>query len=237
MMPDDAVLGLGPAEWDAVRLSLRIAAVATLASLPLALLVAYALARWRFWGRAALNGLVHLPLILPPVVTGYILLQLYGRRGPVGAWLEQSFGIVLSFQWTGAALAAAVMAFPLMVRALRLAIEAVDDGLLDAAATLGASKPWVFVTITLPLILHGIIAGAILGFAKALGEFGATITVVGAIPKQTQTIASSIYIFLQTPDGGAVAQRLAAVSICIAIGALLASEWLARRTARWVKGR
>lgn len=237
MTGDAMILGLGPAEWQAVRLSLLVAATATLASLPLALLVAYALARWRFWGREILNGLVHLPLILPPVVTGYILLQLFGRRGMVGAWLENSFGIVLSFQWTGAALAAGVMAFPLMVRALRLAIESVDSGVMDAAATLGASRPWVFLTITLPLILPGVIAGVILGFAKALGEFGATITFVGAIPGQTQTIASSIYIFLQTPDGGAVAHRLAAVSIIIAVGALLVSEWLARRAAKWVGGR
>lgn len=237
MTPDSPSFGLGPTEWQAVRLSVQVALVATFASLPFALLVAYALARWRFWGREALNALVHLPLILPPVVTGYILLRVFGRRGAVGAWLEDSFGIVLAFQWTGAALAAAVMAFPLMVRALRLSIEAVDSGVLDAAATLGASKGWVFATITLPLILPGIIAAAILGFAKGLGEFGATITFVGAIPGQTQTIASGIYVLLQTPDGAGMANRLAAVSFAIAIGALLASEWVGRRAARWVGGR
>lgn len=226
---------LGPQEWQAVRLSMQVALVAMLASLPMALLVAYALARWRFWGREMLNGLVHLPLILPPVVTGYILLHLFGRRGAVGAWLEQA-GIVLSFHWTGAALAASVMAFPLMVRALRLSIEAVDGRTLEAAASLGASKPWVFATITLPLILPGIIAAAILGFAKALGEFGATITFVGAIPGQTQTIPSSIYIAMQTPDGGPMAARLVAISIALAIGALLASEWLARRAGKWAGG-
>jgi molybdate transport system permease protein len=231
-MIDAAAPWLGDAEWQAVRLSMQVALVAMLASLPLALLVAYALARWQFWGREVLNGLVHLPLILPPVVTGYILLQLFGRRGAVGAWLEQ-LGIVLSFHWTGAALAAAVMAFPLMVRALRLSIEAVDGKTLAAAASLGASKPWVFATITLPLILPGMIAAAILGFAKALGEFGATITFVGAIPGQTQTIPSSIYIYMQTPDGGPMAARLVAISIALAIGALLASEWLARRATKW----
>jgi molybdate transport system permease protein len=232
---DAAAPWLWPAEWQAVRLSMQVALVAMLASLPVALLVAYALARWRFWGREVLNGLVHLPLILPPVVTGYILLQLLGRRGAVGVWLDQ-MGIVLSFHWTGAALAASVMAFPLMVRALRLSIEAVDGKTLAAAASLGASKPWVFATITLPLILPGIIAAAILGFAKALGEFGATITFVGAIPGQTQTIPSSIYIYMQTPDGGPMAARLVAISIALAIGALLASEWLARRAGKWAGG-
>lgn len=224
---------LSPQEWQAVHLSVQVSFAAMLASLPLALFVAYALARWRFWGREVLNGLVHLPLILPPVVTGYILLHLFGRRGAIGAWLEQTLGIVLSFNWTGAALAAAVMAFPLMVRALRLSIEAVDGKTLAAAASLGASKPWVFATITLPLILPGLSAAAILGFAKALGEFGATITFVGAIPGQTQTIPSSIYIFLQTPGGGPMAMKLVIISVALAIGALLASEWLARRTGRW----
>lgn len=235
-MDGGAIFGLGAEEWQAVRLSVQVALLAVLASLPLALLVAYALARWRFWGHGALNVVVHLPLILPPVVTGYILLVVFGRRGPVGAWLEASFGIVLSFHWTGAALAAGVMAFPLMVRALRLSIAAVDSKTLAAAATLGASKPWVFATITLPLIVPGVIAGAILGFAKALGEFGATITFVGAIPGQTQTIPSSIYIFLQSPDGAAMAARLAAVSVALAIGALALSEWAGRRAAKWAGG-
>lgn len=178
---------LTPDEWRAVALSLRVSFWATLASLPPGILVAYALARGRFRGRQILNGLVHLPLILHPVVTGYLLLMTFGRRGLVGHYLDQWFGLVFAFRWTGAALAAAVMAFPLMVRAIRLAIEAVDPKLEQAAGTLGASKPWVFLTVTLPLILPGIIAGAIIAFAKAMGEFGATITFVSNIPGHTQT--------------------------------------------------
>jgi molybdate transport system permease protein len=232
----DAAGWLGPDEWQAVRLSLQVAAWATFASLPLALLAAYALARWSFWGKSLLNGIVHLPLILPPVVTGYILLRVFGRRGVLGGWLEDAFGIVLSFHWTGAALAAAVMAFPLTVRAIRLSIEAIDTRIESSAATLGASPIWVFATITLPLALPGIIAGAILGFAKALGEFGATITFVGAIPGQTQTIPSAIYVFLQSPDGGQGALRLVVLSVVIAMTALIASEWVARRAAAWVRG-
>ena len=232
----DAASWLGPEEWQAVRLSLQVAAWATAASLPWALLAAYALARWSFWGKSLLNGIVHLPLILPPVVTGYILLRVFGRRGVLGGWLEDAFGIVLSFHWTGAALAAAVMAFPLTVRAIRLSIEAIDTRTEDSAATLGATPVWVFVTITLPLALPGIIAGAILGFAKALGEFGATITFVGAIPAQTQTIPSAIYVFLQSPGGGQGALRLVILSIVIAMTALIASEWVARRAAVWARG-
>lgn len=228
---------LGPAQWQAVMLSLRVSFWATLASLPLGLFTAYALARWRFPGRQLLNGLVHLPLILPPVVTGYVLLLAFGRRGPVGQWLDESFGIVLAFNWTGAALAAAVMAFPLMVRAMRLAIEAVDPRLEQAANTLGAGPAWVFTTITLPLILPGVIAGTILAFAKAMGEFGATITFVSNIPGQTQTIPSAIYAFLQVPGGEPMAARLAIVSVVIAMGALLLSEVLARRVARRIAGR
>ena len=228
---------LGPAQWQAVMLSLRVSFWATLASLPLGLFTAYALARWRFPGRQLLNGLVHLPLILPPVVTGYVLLLAFGRRGPVGQWLDESFGIVLAFNWTGAALAAAVMAFPLMVRAMRLAIEAVDPRLEQAANTLGAGPAWVFTTITLPLILPGIIAGTILAFAKAMGEFGATITFVSNIPGQTQTIPSAIYAFLQVPGGEPMAARLAIVSVVIAMAALLLSEVLARRVARRIAGR
>lgn len=226
---------LGPAEWQAVRLSLRVGLVATLASLPLGILTAYALARWSFPGKQLLNGLVHLPLILPPVVTGYLLLLTFGRRGAVGQWLEQ-FGIVFSFRWTGAALAAAVMAFPLMVRAIRLAIEAIDPKLEAAAGTLGASPLWVFLTVTLPLMLPGVIAGAILAFAKASGEFGATITFVSNIPGQTQTVPSAIYAFLQVPGGEAAAGRLVVVSIVIAMAALLMSEYLARRVGRRVAG-
>ncbi len=227
---------LGPAEWQAVRLSVRVAFWATLASLPFGILVAYALARWRFPGRQVLNGIVHLPLVLPPVVTGYLLLVTFGRRGTVGQFLEEWFGIVLAFRWTGAAVAAAVMAFPLMVRAIRLAIEAVDPKLEAAASTLGASRPWVFVTVTLPLILPGIVAGSILAFAKAIGEFGATITFVSNIPGQTQTIPSAIYAFLQVPGGQEAAQRLVLVAVVIAMAALFLSEFVGRRVARMVSG-
>jgi molybdate transport system permease protein len=225
-------LELTPAEWDAVRLSIRVSIWATLASLPAGIAVAYVLARKEFWGKAALNGLVHLPLILPPVVTGYLLLLTFGRRGPAGAFLYEHFGIVFAFRWTGAALACAVMAFPLMVRAIRLSIEAVDRKLEAAAGTLGASPLWVFATDTLPLILPGIIAGMILAFAKAMGEFGATITFVSNIPGETQTLPSAIYTFTQVPGGSAGAMRLTLVSIVIAMGALIASEALARRVTR-----
>lgn len=228
---------LGPEEWQAVVLSLRVAFWATVLSLPFGILVAYALARWRFPGHSLLNGLVHLPLILPPVVTGYLLLLTFGRRGPVGEFLEQTFGIVLAFRWTGAALAAAVMAFPLMVRAIRLSIEAVDPKLEQAAATLGASKLWVFWTVTLPLILPGVLAGAVLAFAKAMGEFGATITFVSNIPGETRTLPSAIYAFLQVPGGEASVWRLVIVSVVIALGALAASEVLARRVQARVRGR
>lgn len=227
---------LSPEEWRAVALSLRVSAVATVLSLPLGILVAYALARWQFRGRQLLNGLVHLPLILPPVATGYLLLITFGRKGYVGQWLDQWFGIVLAFRWTGAALAAAVMAFPLMVRAIRLAVEAVDPKLEEAAATLGAPRLWVFATVTLPLILPGIIAGAILAFAKAMGEFGATITFVSNIPGQTQTLPSAIYAFLQVPGGDDQAFRLVLVAIAIAMAALLLSEWVSRAVARRISG-
>jgi molybdate transport system permease protein len=227
---------LGPAEWQAVRLSLRVAFWATLASLPLGIFVAYALARWDFWGKQLLNGIVHLPLILPPVVTGYLLLITFGRRGPVGEFLDQWFGIILSFRWTGAAVAAAIMAFPLMVRAIRLSIEAVDPKLEAAASTLGAARIWVFATVTLPLILPGIITGAILAFAKAIGEFGATITFVSNIPGQTQTIPSAIYAFLQVPGGQDQATRLVIIAVLIAMAALVLSEYLARRVAKRVAG-
>ena len=228
---------LSPDEWRAVVLSLRVSLWATLASLPLGVLVAHLLARRQFPGKQLLNGLVHLPLILPPVVTGYLLLLTFGRKGPVGGILDQWFGIVFAFRWTGAALAAAIMAFPLMVRAIRLAIEAVDPKLEQAAATLGASRPWVFATVTLPLILPGIIAGAILAFAKAMGEFGATITFVSNIPGQTQTLPSAIYAFLQVPGGDATAARLVWVAVGIAMAALLVSEWVARVVARRISGR
>ncbi|MCU0905966.1 MAG: molybdate ABC transporter permease subunit [Rhodobacteraceae bacterium] len=227
---------LSPAEWQAVALSLRVSFWATLVSLPFGILAAYALARWTFPGKQVLNGLVHLPLILPPVVTGYLLLIVFGRRGYVGQFLDQWFGIVLAFRWTGAALAAAVMAFPLMVRAIRLAIEAVDPKLEQAAGTLGASPPWVFLTVTLPLCLPGIIAGSILAFAKAMGEFGATITFVSNIPGQTQTLPSAIYTFLQVPGGQGDAARLVVVAIVVAMAALLLSEWISRAVARRIAG-
>ncbi|MDN5848935.1 MAG: molybdate ABC transporter permease subunit [Nitrococcus sp.] len=224
---------LGPEEWRAVELSLRVSLLATFASLPLGIFVAYALARWQFPGKQLLNGIVHLPLILPPVVTGYLLLLTLGTKGPVGSILQE-FGIVFAFRWTGAALAAGTMAFPLMVRAIRLSIEAVDPRLEDASATLGASPPWVFVTVTLPLILPGIVAGSILAFAKAMGEFGATITFVSNIPGQTRTIPSAIYAFLQVPGKEDAALRLVLVSVIIAMAALLASELVAQRIAKWI---
>ena len=227
---------LTPDEWRAVALSLRVSFWATVVSLPLGVLVAYALARWRFPGRQVLNGLVHLPLILPPVVTGYLLLVTFGRKGFVGQYLDQWFGIVFAFRWTGAALAAAVMAFPLMVRAIRLAIEAVDPRLEQAAGTLGASRAWVFATVTLPLMLPGIVAGMILAFAKAMGEFGATITFVSNIPGQTQTLPSAIYAALQVPGGEGTAARLVWVAIVIAMAALLLSEWVSRAVARRISG-
>ena len=222
-------LGLGPDEWNAVRLSLKVASWATLASLPAGVAVALLLARVEFWGKLLVNGLVHLPLVLPPVVTGYLLLLAFGRRGPAGAFLAEHFGIVFSFRWTGAALACAVMGFPLMVRAIRLSIEAVDRRLEAAAGALGANSLFVFATITLPLILPGVIAGMILSFAKAMGEFGATITFVSNIPGETQTLPSAIYTFTQVPGGEAGALRLTLVSIAISMAALVASEALARR--------
>jgi molybdate transport system permease protein len=219
---------LSPEEWTAVRLSLWVASAATVFSLPVGLAVAVALARGRFWGRTLLNGFVLLPLILPPAATGYILLILFGRRGPIGAFLAEHLGLVFSFRWTGAALACGVMGFPLMVRAIRLSVEAVDKRLEEAAGTLGANRAWVFVTVTLPLIVPGILTGMVLAFAKAMGEFGATITFVSNIPGETQTLPSAIYTFTQVPGGDAGAFRLTLVSIAIAMLALGASEVLAR---------
>lgn len=227
--------GLSEEAWTAVLLSLRIASVATLASLPFGILVALLLARGRFPGKTLVDGLVHLPLVLPPVVTGYALLLLFGRRGPIGAFLADSFGIVLSFRWTGAALAAAVMSFPLMVRAIRLSIEAVDRRLERAAGTLGAGPVAVFFTVTLPLALPGVLVGSVLAFAKALGEFGATITFVSNIPGETRTISAEIYTLTQTPDGDAEALRLAIVAAVLALAALIVSELLQRRATRAVK--
>lgn len=227
-------LVLSDAEWTAIRLSLRVSLVAMLASLPFAIAIAMVLARGRFWGKSILNGIVHLPLILPPVVTGFLLLILFGKRGPIGAFLAEYTGIVFSFRWTGAALACAVMAFPLMVRSIRLSIEAVDRRLEQAAATLGAGPSWVFLTVTLPLVLPGIIAGMILAFAKAMGEFGATITFVSNIPGETQTLSSAIYTFTQVPGGDAGAFRLTLISIVISMAALMVSEVLANLAAKKV---
>ena len=219
-------------EVTAIRLSLKVAFWAMLCSLPIAVAVALLLARGRFWGRSLLNVFVHLPLVMPPVVTGYILLLLFGRRGPIGHALEQGLGIVFAFRWTGAALAGAVMAFPLMVRAIRLSVDAVDRRLEAAAGTLGASPLWVFLTVTLPLIFPGIIAGMVLSFARSLGEFGATITFVSNIPGETQTIPLAIYALTQVPSGDIGALRLTIVSVAISIAALLSAELMAERATR-----
>lgn len=227
-------LAVSDAEWTAILLSLRVATVAMICSLPFALAVAMLLARGRFWGKTLLNGLVHMPLILPPVVTGFLLLLAFGRRGVLGAFFADYFGLVFSFRWTGAALACGVMGFPLMVRSIRLSIEAVDRKLEDAATTLGASPLWVFATVTLPLIIPGIIAGMILAFAKAMGEFGATITFVSNIPGETQTLSAAIYTFTQVPGGDAGAMRLTIISIVISMAALIFSELLAAFAARRV---
>jgi molybdate transport system permease protein len=223
-------------ELTAIRLSLRVGVWATLGSLPIGLVIAMLLARGRFWGRALLNVMVHLPLVMPPVVTGYLLLILFGRRGVLGEFLADNFGIVFAFRWTGAALASAVMGFPLMVRSMRLSIDGVDRRLEDAAATLGANRVWVWLTVTLPLILPGIIAGMILAFARALGEFGATITFVSNIPGETQTLPTAIYTFLQVPGGETGALRLTIVSIAISVAALFASEAVAQRATRRAAG-
>jgi molybdate transport system permease protein len=230
------VFSLTPDEWTAVALSLRIAVVATVVALPFGIAIAWLLARKNFWGKALLDGLVHLPLVLPPVVTGYLLLIWFGRRGLIGSFLADTFGIVFSFRWTGAALACGVMGFPLLVRAIRLSTEAVDARLEDASRTLGASPFRVFRTVTLPLALPGIIAGMVLCFAKALGEFGATITFVSNIPGETQTLSSAIYTYLQVPGGDASAARLVVVAIVISLIALVSSEWLARRAGTRLHG-
>ncbi len=230
------MLDLSPQDWVAVQLSLRIAVVATVVALPFGIAIAYVLARKSFWGKSLLDAVVHLPLVLPPVVTGYLLLITLGRRAPVGAWLADHLGIVFSFRWTGAALACGVMAFPLVVRPIRLSLEAIDARLEDAAATLGANGFWKIFTVTLPLALPGIIAGAMLGFAKALGEFGATITFVSNIPGETQTISAAIYTLTQVPDGDRAAMQLVIVAIVISFAALIASEWFARRAAARLHG-
>jgi molybdate transport system permease protein len=227
------VFELSPQDWTAVALSLRVAAVSTVVALPFGIAIATLLARKDFWGKSLVDAIVLLPLVLPPVVTGYLLLITFGRKAPVGAFLADHFGIVFSFRWTGAALACGIMAFPLMVRAIRLSIEAIDRRLEDAAATLGANRVWLFLTITLPLALPGIIAGMMLAFARALGEFGATITFVSNIPGETQTISAAIYTLTQVPGGDSAALSLVTVAVIISLAALIASEWLARRaTAR-----
>ncbi|MCJ7996217.1 molybdate ABC transporter permease subunit [Rhizobium cremeum] len=218
-------------ETTAMLLSLKVAGTAVAFSLPFGVLIAWLLSRREFYGKTLLNGLVHLPLIMPPVVTGYLLLITFGRRGAVGAFLDQWFGLVFSFRWTGAALAAGVMGFPLLVRSIRLSLDAVDRKLEAAASTLGASPAWVFVTVTLPLILPGIAAGTVLAFAKAMGEFGATITFVSNIPGETQTLASAIYTYTQVPGGDLQAMRLTLISIAVSLVALVASEILSRRLA------
>lgn len=223
------MLNLSPAEWTAVELSLRIAIVATACALPFGIAIGWLLARKKFWGKTLLDGLVYLPLVLPPVVTGYLLLISFGRRGPIGAFLADHFGIVFSFRWTGAALSCGVMGFPLMIRPIRLALEAIDSRLEDAAATLGANPFLVFLTVTLPLALPGVIAGVVMCFARALGEFGATITFVSNIPGETQTISAAIYTLTQVPGGDAAAGGLVLVAIALSLIALIAAEWVARR--------
>jgi molybdate transport system permease protein len=232
----DWLTQLSPEEVSAIRLSLRVALWAMLGSLPPGIVVALVLARGRFWGKSLLDGIVHLPLVMPPVVTGYVLLLLFGKRGPLGRFFAEAFGIVFAFRWTGAALACAVMGFPLMVRAIRLSLEAVDRRLEDAAGTLGAAPLWVFLIVTLPLMLPGIIAGMILSFARSFGEFGATITFVSNIPGETQTLPSAIYTFTQVPGGDAAAMRLTLISIAVSMAALVAAELLARRIGRRLSG-
>ena len=225
------MLGFSGDDLRAIELSLRIAVVATVASLPFGIAVAYALARWRFPGKALVNGLVHLPLVLPPVVTGYVLLLTFGRRGLLGGVLAD-LGIVLSFRWTGAALACAIMGFPLMVRAMRLSFESIDTRLEAAAGTLGANGIWRFALVTLPLAIPGLFTGAILAFARSLGEFGATITFVSNIPGETQTIAAAIYTDVQSPDGDVGALRLTLVSVVISLTAVIVSDVLQRGVER-----
>ena len=234
---ETTLLDLGPIDWMAIRLSLKVALWATFLSLPLAVYVAILLARGQFWGKQALNILVHLPLIMPPVVTGYLLLIVFGRNAAVGQFLENSIGLVLAFKWTGAVLAAAIMAFPLMVRSIRLAVENIDPNLEEAARTLGASPVMVLISVTLPLMLPGIVAGAVLAFAKALGEFGATITFVSNIEGQTQTLPSAIYSFLQMPGGDQSALSLVGIAVLISVFALVASEILGASVRARVGGR
>jgi molybdate transport system permease protein len=227
---------LSDTERDALMLSLKVSLWGVGLSLPLGILVAALLARTEFWGKSLVNGVIYLPLVLPPVVTGYFLLILFGRRGPIGQFLLDTFGVSLSFRWTGAALASAVMGFPLLVRAVRLSIEMVDQKLEQAAATLGANAIWIFLTVTLPLTIPGILAGFFLSFGRSLGEFGATITFVSNIPNETQTLPLAIYTFTQVPGGDAPAMRLAVISIVLSLVALVASDLLARQATRRITG-
>jgi molybdate transport system permease protein len=223
---------LSPQDWTVIGLSLKVSLVAVAAMLPVAFALAWILARWRFPGKLLLDALVHLPLVVPPVVTGWLLLLLFGINGPIGSRLDQWFGITLLFRWTGAALAAAIMAMPLMVRAMRLSIESVDRRLEQAAQTLGASPLHTFLSISLPLSLPGVLAGAMLGFARSIGEFGATITFVSDIPGETRTLPIAIYAALQVPGAEAAVSRFAVISVLLSLGALLMSELLARRVAK-----
>ena len=228
--------GLSPDEWEILRLSLKVAFWSVVWSLPIALATAMLLARCKFPGKSVFDAIVHLPLVLPPVVVGYFLLLAFGRRGPLGIVLEEYLGVVVAFRWTGAAIAAAVMGFPLMVRAMRLSIEAIDNGLEAAARTLGASRWRVFMTITLPLALPGVVTGALLSFARGLGEFGATITFVSNIPGETSTLPLAIYAQTQVPGGDGAALRLSVIAIVLSLLALMFSEWLVQRTQRHARG-
>ena len=230
------MFALSADEWAVIGLSLKVAFWSVLCSLPLALATAWLLARTRFYGKSLFDALVHLPLVLPPVVIGYFLLLLLGRRGPLGALLDEYFGIVFAFRWSGAAVAAAIMGFPLMVRAIRLSIEAIDSGLEDAARTLGATRLRVFFTITLPLALPGVFTGTLLSFARSLGEFGATITFVSNIPGETQTLPLASYTLTQVPGGDAAALRLSLIAIVLSVLALMVSEWLVRRSQQRARG-
>ena len=223
------MFALTPFEIGAIQLSLMVAGLALLGCLPIGLLAAWVLARCDFYGKSLLNGFIHLPLVLPPVVVGYLLLVLFGKQGALGRWLWETFEVSIAFSWKGAAVAAGIMAFPLMVRSIRLSLELVDTGLEDAARTLGASPKWVFITITLPLILPGLLTGTILTFARSLGEFGATITFVSNIPGETQTLPLALYSLTQAPDGDLGALRLVVISVVISLAALIASEALSRR--------
>jgi molybdate transport system permease protein len=225
---------LSAAEWEIVALSLKVGGVAIAVTLPLAFALAWALARVAFPGKMLVDAVIHLPLVVPPVVTGWVLLLAFGPSGPIGGWLQDWFGITVLFRWTGAAIAAGVMALPLMVRAMRLSIEAVDRRLEQAARTLGAGRARVFCTITLPLSMPGVLAGAVLGFARSIGEFGATITFVSNVPGQTQTLPLAIYSALQQPGADALVWRLSAISVALSLVALVASELLARRAGRGV---